>query len=522
MRKKLLIFALAAALACGALASQALAAEAHIDCVLRPDGGLEISVPAGAHSGRGLVQIASYSAQGKFLDFRSIAVDDLAQGYHGVISAKTEPGGGCKIFFLGGDSYRPLAVNAQVEVKAQPELLSTVTGGAKFLTGRNMVWNKNFSDYYLGVDCESNGNGGPDPSQITFYVNGLGRGAQAVDARSGDIAKLYDTDGNGRVDAVMITQYHVARLTGDVTTKGNMVSIPGVTDGFFPVERVNGAYAALHKDDVVLFYTTGRLDNQTVTLEIPETVTGKVSMITNKGQVRLSGGDKRYDPTGIRGGSMCSEDAMCSWGDFENEYTFYLDKNGGVCYYVCNTDIPLPGKPSEPSKPVVGIVPTGLIFRTDARYGVDGDGNCTINVLDPETGGRTTMVVDSLSYVNNPCAMYTVDAVSGGVVTAMTEVVASNADKNLTVGTTWSIASGLVMFSQGPQYEFDYDETVYVVIDLKRDGNSLVYRTSEQGNLSKQSHYDPDILECPSTLYVITDENKRADYIYEIRILKGT
>lgn len=516
MKKKLLALALAAIMACSLLAPPALAAEAELACEVRPDGGVEVTVPAVTLSGSGVVQVATYSAQGRLMDFKTATVDDLAQGYHGILSARTEPGGSCKAFLLGGEGYRPLTENAQVETKGPAKLLATVTKGAKFASSSS-IWN-NRADSYVGVDCETDENGYAAPGKVTYYINGRNIGSRAVDAQPGDIARIYDTDGNGKADTVMVSRYWVAQLTGDVTLKGEMVSIPGVTNGFIPTERVNGPYTGLKEGDVVLFSVEGRFGNEVVTLEIPKAVVGKVVRVNSKGWMFFGDGSIWYGPTGIAGGYMCTEDQLWSWDDFENEYTFYLDKNGGICYYECNTAV-LP--PVTPAEPVVGSVPTGLFFRVDDRYSVREDGSYIINVLEPTAGDIIPVVVDDLSYVDEALEMYAIDSISDGVITGMTKISESDADRNLTVGTLWSISAGMVLFGDGTQFWFDHDNCACTIIDLKPNGDGLVY---ESGIFRKAMgdyvQNDFDVYEDFAKMYVITDEKKTAQNIYVVRTLK--
>lgn len=216
--------------------------------------------------------------------------------------------------------------------------LATITKGAEFATDTAKVWDDDYTDEYVGVDANDT---------INFYVNGDKKGTTAYDARPGDIARLYDLkdkDGNtgkdGKVDTITIIQYNVAKVTGPVRTQKDAankdtVMVPGVT-GFIPAGQLKGAYANLKKDDIVLYYSNGQTsgNDAVVTIEIPETVTGKITQVNSEGRASING--KGYPCTGIN--SNYNESAMTNWNDFENEFTFYLDKNGGICYAVQNTD----------------------------------------------------------------------------------------------------------------------------------------------------------------------------------------
>lgn len=251
----------------------------------------------------------------------------------------------CTVFVKGTASF-DTANNLVANVTKVDELVSanvapsdsspmlTVTKGANFATDTAKVWDVKYTEEYVGVDTA-------DSSKIDFYVNGAK--AAATDAKPGDVARLYDLkDKDGKVDTVVIIQYNVAKVTGNVRTQKDSsnkdtVLIPGVTAGFVPVAQVKGPYTSLQKDDIVLFYTNGQTgSDMVVTVEIPETVTGKITQVNSEGRATVEG--KGYPCTGIKGGTACSQANMTSWNDFENEYTFYLDKNGGICYYVQNTD----------------------------------------------------------------------------------------------------------------------------------------------------------------------------------------
>lgn len=519
MKKKLLALVLAALMVCSAV--PALAAEAEIACAPRPDGGVEVTIPAATLSGSGVVQVATYSAQGRLMDFKSVAVDDLAQGYRGILSAKTELGGSCKAFLLGGEGYQPLAENAQAETKGSAELLATVTKGADFATNGYKMWDKGYTDDYVGVDCETDAYDRPDPTGLVYYLNGRSVGARAVDAQPGDVAKLYDTDGNGKVDAVMIAQYHVTQLTGDVAVKGSKISIPGVTGDFVPADWINGPSAGLKKDDVILWCFEDGAE-PAYTIERPETVTGKVTAIRIDSQLVLDD-NKRYDPTGIIGGSTCNENHFSWWTDFVNKYTFYLDKNGGMCYYTRNTNIN-GGAWAHPTK-------RGLVFRVDGSWTRRPTGGYCINIVDSMNGTLTGLNVSDLRCADEPLAMYTIDntidvTIDGSThetVTDMTKITESDPDKGITVGELAGIGYGVVTFEGGKAFQYD-EKTFCVVIDLKTDpatGKAAYYTSNafDPENLDT----DPELYGEALKLYVLEDKSDReyADYIYVVRTLKA-
>lgn len=642
----------------------------------------------------------------------------------------------CTVFVKGVASFNTdnnvvsvvSAVDELVSANVAPSdtlPLLTVTKGANFQSEPSKVWNVKDTENYVGVDCEvDKDTSKPDPTKIKFYVNGNEN--DDTNAAAGDIAKLYDTDNNGKVDTISIVKYQVAKITGAVRTQKDSankdtVLIPGVTAGFIPVSQVKGPYASLKQDDVVLYYTnsTGRgqaTSDMVVTVEIPETVTGKITRVDSKGRSTVNG--SVYPASGIFN-SAHTATAMNSWNDFENEYTFYLDKNGGLCYNAQNTDAAVAGnvavvlesrwisggtidasnylqaklmladgdvvispidrvgvntaaegadvnivmctptdkatdtsdkkvnyteyagldatdgfwsyrvnasghyeltpltlrtrdfagtfasmdtvantikvekKPNflvngtapvdgysadsdtvfmvekynastdtstfevynghtnvpamnagtvttvaaisakDSSGNVIGAakyvylrttsyaddLPEGLVFRVDGENGRDAE-NYTIEVLDPKTGARTTLVVDSLSYVNDKLEMYTVDAISDGVVTAMSKVTTDDADKGLTVGTLQSIGRGVVTSAEGKSFQYD-NSTICILIDLKvTDANGTTL--SSAGVIDPASGVDMDeqVYADGTKLYVIADKEDLASYIYVVRTMK--
>lgn len=730
MKKKLLALALAALMACSAV--PALAAEAEITCEVLLDGSLQVNVPSQRFSGKGAVQIATYSAEGRILDFQSIDVEDLRSGYSDIVSMKTEMGGACKAFVLDGNGYQPLGEHGRSR-RIAPVLLKTLTRGADFGARPTTVWDSAYPEDYVGVEAME------DTSRIKFYVNSDYQGTQAVSANAGDVARLYDTDGDGKADTVDISRYRVARVAGRVYTQQNasgveMAMIPGVTSGYIPVSQIQGPYARVEQGDVLLYHTDNMYnrisDESLFTFEIAQSVTGKVTAVGEDGRLTLN--SKTYESTGIMGGSRCYADMLARWDDLENEYTFYLDKNGGICAYdsiiadntavvlesawvpdatledggymqaklllasgdvvitpidrigvaldggivmctpsgedetadgenqrVSYWDIPgmsgtaggldgtldfndgfwsyrvngkdhyeitnrnlkekdfapetviaphqnvvskpqfTPGSyannstlflvekvnedntsifttyvgynnvpamdaedmlggvgirrrdatagslvdpfaryvylktkgfaepaptPVEP-KPTPKDLPEGLTFRVDSQYS-RSNGNYIINVLDPKTGDRTALEVDDLSYVSDALEMYTVDAVSDRVVTAMTAVTQSDTEKGLTVGTLERIGAHVVTFknsngSNGRRFQYDED-TICILIDLVPNvsAGKLVYSFSGMFD-PEELDLDTRVYQPDPELYVIADQDDFAHYIYVVRTLKA-
>ena len=261
----------------------------------------------------------------------------------------------CEVFIKADAEYNeddgwftkvtPKALVSATVARAEIEPLKTLTAPVNSnATSQDFAldasWDKNDDANYVGVEPSMNEAG--TARTLSFYVNG-DSASSVTTLRKGDVAKLYDTTDDGKVDTIIIEQYKVAKVNA-VTTKTESgvqkVSISGVTSGFVPADQINGAWQDLSRDDVVLYYTNGETgENQIVVLELAQSVTGKVTAVSNNGDLTVNG--KNYPATGIN--SKCASSSMNSWSDYDNEYTFYLDKNGGVCEYVQNTDEAIAG-----------------------------------------------------------------------------------------------------------------------------------------------------------------------------------
>lgn len=162
----------------------------------------------------------------------------------------------------------------------------------------------------------------------TYYVNGKKDVAYTTALKGGEVAEFCDTTGDGKADTIRVYNWTVAQLTDDVkvTTKKDetKVQIPGVFVGSKDAAAVTG-YEGLKKGDVVLSYT----DGTNVVIEKPETLTGAVASRRN-GKLTVAG--KALVKSDIYG---AAEDIFEAWtSDNDTAYTWYLDKNGDVCYYV--------------------------------------------------------------------------------------------------------------------------------------------------------------------------------------------
>ncbi len=230
--------------------------------------------------------------------------------------------------------------------------LATVTNGVKFDDqDKERIWTRG-DDMYVGAQPEKDANGNPaygtgaTETLVSCYINGKPNTTTTEwVARQGDVAELYDIDENGKVDTIKIMRYNVAEINGTVRTKveagEDCVLIPNVTKGkYVPVAQVSGNWQDLTDGDVVLFYSNGETDGNkmVLVLEKAESVTGKVTAkaagATGKSTITLGG--KTYKCSGINNEPYDVD--IKNTFDYENEFTVYLDKNGGICYSVQNTD----------------------------------------------------------------------------------------------------------------------------------------------------------------------------------------
>ncbi len=194
-----------------------------------------------------------------------------------------------------------------------------------------------------------------------FYVNGMndtqsGRNNEQdikdmmYDARNdrtnpGPVVEFYIND-DGEIGLVKAYIHSVAQLTGDAETRTSggklQVRIPGLQGSWIDAEKVSG-YQGLVEDDVVLYYEG---PNDTMVIEKAEKVTGKVTAANSNGQITVNG--TRYSRTGldlysapnaVKGkgiatpdGSVSNQDNFSKWSNRDDEFNFFLDKSGAVCF----------------------------------------------------------------------------------------------------------------------------------------------------------------------------------------------
>lgn len=202
----------------------------------------------------------------------------------------------------------------------------TVTGGVDF----TKCYTKANKDDFIAEAAE----GG-----VTYFVNGAAGTTTAPTVKSGEVVEFYTND-DGKIDVVHIYTYKVGKIKADPTTKTKDdkttvdLKLDGVTANI-SVDQVSGDWASLKKDDIVLFYTNGTSTDMVVNLELAEKITGKVTNKNNKNS-KLTVNGTAYAESGIAA-TGDNAPGFSAWNvkdNEKNEYDFYLDKNGDVCWKV--------------------------------------------------------------------------------------------------------------------------------------------------------------------------------------------
>lgn len=231
----------------------------------------------------------------------------------------------------------------------------TFTGGVTIadITTKN----NDKKDDYVGAGATDE----EGASLVAYYKNGELLNAAPVSAKRGDIVEVY-TNGDGKVTTIKVTEYKVAKVTGAAETKTRddelQVRVPGVI-GWTTAENVEG-YQGLAEDDIVLYYTGAG----TTVIEKAEKVTGKVNRRNGSSDAKLTMNGTQYQASGLGlGGDEVDWDGWKVADLKDNEYDFYLDKNGSVCWVV----------------KVSGEVETAVAYVLDAAWvgGIGGLNNST-------------------------------------------------------------------------------------------------------------------------------------------------
>lgn len=170
------------------------------------------------------------------------------------------------------------------------------------------------------------------------------------EAKPGVVVEFY-LDNVGDIKTVKAYNHSVQDITGPVETRTSngvlQVKVPGVVNTWTDAQKVTG-YQGLEEGDVVLYYTTGTTD-KTFMIEEAEKITGKVSTWSSKNTITVNGTTyKRSALTNITSGSSKVNDiadvSFSTFNDKENEYEFFLDKSGSICYGSQVTDVAVKDK----------------------------------------------------------------------------------------------------------------------------------------------------------------------------------
>lgn len=206
----------------------------------------------------------------------------------------------------------------------------TVTGGVDW----TKVYDKDDKDNFIADDAAT----------VTYFVNGdTGVTTAPTPAPvAGDVVEFY-TNSDGEIDIVHVYQYQVGEVTADVTSKTKddvttvNLNLANVTANL-PSDQISGDWASLKEGDIVLYYTKGTNKDMVVSLEKAEKITGKVSHLNAKSKkVTING--TQYAQSELTTVPSTGDNApgFASWvvaDAKDNEYDFYLDKNGTVCWKV--------------------------------------------------------------------------------------------------------------------------------------------------------------------------------------------
>lgn len=235
--------------------------------------------------------------------------------------------------------------NGKTTYTATDAVSTSVVGAGKApvktITGAIDNWSKLFNsdnkdeDNYVG-DANTSvtviANGTKNPTDMTVAEKtGVVTNAPSTTV-NGDVVEFY-ADDEGNIESVRIYTYTVAKLSADPASKtdkdGNTtvdLKVAGL-GAKIPVDQITGDWMSLKKDDVVLYYAKGSSNDALVTIEKAEIVSGK---ITNKNAKtnKITVNGTQYGKSGKTLAGLTAFDDLAPNKD--NEYDFYLDKNGTV------------------------------------------------------------------------------------------------------------------------------------------------------------------------------------------------
>lgn len=236
------------------------------------------------------------------------------------------------------------------------DILGTITDGTSLADALD----EDSDDYIASLDRNANDDTKFD--KPTVYLNGSKLSESDVKVRVnddddvltisnataksaaetvGNVVDLIDNDDDGGVDTIKITSYAVYAADADLETRTTsdgteQIRIKGVTGltSWKDASLVSG-YEGIQEDDIVLLSK----DESTgvISLETPDKVNGKVTLTSVKNATITVDGTA-YGKSGITGTILDYDFASENWDNRDDEFDFYLDKNGSVCYTVQITD----------------------------------------------------------------------------------------------------------------------------------------------------------------------------------------
>lgn len=273
-------------------------------------------------------------------DGKAVFAETFVGGFNadGKVSASlADVGQKVTVFFQGSQEWSATGVLTQTVKSvvssrvagASNTPLKVLTGGIE--SGWTNTFDKANDDDYCGYELADT---------YTTYVNGekqLGSN-YTTEVKSGNVVELYDFKGDdGVIDTIKIYNYTVKKAGGDVETRTDSdgklsIRISSVIPTWTEADKIEG-YADVAKDDVVLMYNNGK----NTVIEIANKFTGKVSKQAEDGKLTVNG--KAYAKSGLPTAAGDIDFANFSVSSHkDDEYDFFLDKNGDVCYTVLITE----------------------------------------------------------------------------------------------------------------------------------------------------------------------------------------
>lgn len=275
-----------------------------------------------------------------------VETDAIASNLNEKVSASlSDVGQVVTVFYKGTAVYN---ADGSIEKYKFDECVSSRVAQAdstpvKVITG-GVNWTNTFDadhDDYCGYKLQSTATGGGAYQTMTYYVNGDHRGAAKPDSvTSGNVVELYDfkdasgdAGSDGLIDTVKVYSYSVKVASGATETRTQndklQVRIPSVTSGWVDAAKVEG-YDGIAKDDVLLTYTNA---GSTVIEKAAKVDGSKISAKDKDGKVTING--TKYAQSGLTPSKIGDITTFAAYDvntNKDNEYNFFLDKNGDVCH----------------------------------------------------------------------------------------------------------------------------------------------------------------------------------------------